>query len=183
MRLLFSLCAALCLTAPAARGMELGGMELPKTRGEFRLQGAGLLRKGLVFKIYVGALYVVEEAHAEQIMDAVPKRIDIHYFHNTPKKHMVNAAQKALEQNLSREELKRFAPSITALHAAYIDGRKGSVASLVFKPGEGLTYLFDGRPIITLKDDAFANAYFTVWLGDRPSSRTVKEGMLGGVKP
>ena len=45
-------------------------------------------------------------------------------------------------------------------------------------PGDGITYSFDNDDVITIDCDDFANAYFTIWLGEHPSSRTVKMGML-----
>ncbi len=83
----------------------LAGADLPDNRGTMELHGAGLLRKGLFFKIYVGALYLEE-------------------------------------------------------------------------PADGLTYAYGDATVITIECDAFANAYFSVWLGDEPSSRSVKSAML-----
>jgi hypothetical protein len=36
----------------------------------------------------------------------------------------------------------------------------------------------DGETVVTINDDAFANDYFRVWLGDKPSSATIKEALL-----
>lgn len=175
---------ATCLTllfAAAAQSATVGGIALPERRGDLRLHGAGLLRKGLVFKIYVGALYVAETNHVAAILGNVPKRIDIHYFHHTPKKYMVRAANDTLRKNIPAETIDRLTPQIDQLHAAFLDGEKGAVASLVHRPGIGLDYYFNGEPVVTIPGDDFANAYFTVWLGEPPSSRTVKEAMVKGM--
>lgn len=158
--------------------VSIGGITLPETRGELKLQGAGLLKKGLFFRIYVGALYIENETHLEDILKDVPKRIDIHYFHHTPKKYMIRAADDTLKKNLTAQQYNAFLPEIMKLHDAYLDGSRGSFASLVFKPGEGLTYLFDDKVVATIACDDFANVYFKVWLGDQPSSRSVKNAML-----
>jgi hypothetical protein len=160
--------------------MEVGGIRLPTRQDDLKLQGAGLLRKGFIFKIYVGALYLQNEEHADEVLSAVPKRLDIHYFHTTPKKHMIRVAEETLQKNLTEAEYEKLLPMIGKLHDAYLNGQKGSVASLIYQPGEGLTYAFDDRPIITIADDEFANAYFKIWLGEEPSSRTIKEAMLQG---
>ncbi len=169
------------LFSAAAQAATVGGIDLPERHGDLRLHGAGLLRKGLVFKIYVGALYVAGTNHVATILGNVPKRIDIHYFHHTPKKYMVRAANATLRKNLPPEKLDRLKPQIDQLHAAFLDGEKGAVASLVHRPGIGLDYHFNGEPVATIPGDDFANAYFTVWLGDPPSSRTVKDAMLKGM--
>lgn len=161
-----------------SQAATVGGIQLPKTRGELQLQGAGLLRKGMIFKIYVGALYVQDEKHVHDILSNVPKRIDIHYFHHTPKKYMVRAADASLKQNLSEEQYVEFLPEIEKLHNAYLNGKKDSFASLILTPGEGLTYCYDNKPVLTINCDEFANAYFAIWLGEEPSSKTIKKGML-----
>jgi hypothetical protein len=176
--LLTSILAAACLLAPAAEATTIGGITVPQTRDELKLHGAGLLRKGFLFRIYVGALYVEQPGHTREILGPVPKRIDIHYFHHTPRRYMVRAADEALRKNLSELQYSQFAPQLEKLHNAYLNGRKGSCASLVYRPGEGLTYLFDDRAVVTIDDDEFANAYFKVWLGEIPSSRTIKRAML-----
>lgn len=160
--------------------MEVGGIDLPKQQDGFELQGAGLLRKGMFFKIYVGALYLQDQNHAEDVLGPVPKRLDIHYFHHTPKKHMIRMAEKTLQQNLTSEQYEQLTPKVKLLHEAYMNGNKGSVASLIYEPGVGLQYAFDGQLVATIPGDDFANAYFTIWLGKHPGSRTIKEAMLNG---
>jgi hypothetical protein len=93
---------------------------------------------------------------------------------------MIRVAEETLQKNLTEAEYEKLLPMIGKLHDAYLNGQKGSVASLIYRPGEGLTYAFDDHPIITIPDDEFANAYFKIWLGEEPSSRTIKEAMLQG---
>ena len=171
---------AVLLAVLNSHSMEVGGIDIPERRDDLHLLGAGVLRKGLFFKVYAGALYIVDNADAGPDLSADPKRLDIYYYHNTPKKYMIRAAEKTLRRNLSREELTRLRPAIDRLHDAYIDGRPGTVASIVHRPGEGLVYLFNGHPLLTIEDDQFANAYFSIWLGDRPSSRSMKKALLNG---
>ena len=82
-----AICMLFLLTASGVEAVSVGGLELSDRRDELTLQGAGLLRKGLVFKIYVGALYLAREADAGKVLSSVSKRLDIHYLHKTPKKH------------------------------------------------------------------------------------------------
>jgi len=165
--------------SPISHAVSIGGIEVPEQRGGLKLQGAGLLRKGFFFKIYVGALYLENTAQAGEPLENRPKRIDIHYFHHTPKKYMIRAANDTLEKNLTDDEFNRLKPMIDQLHMAYKDGESDACASMIHRPGEGLTYLFQDKKIITIPDDHFANAYFGIWLGENPSSRTMKRAMLG----
>ncbi len=172
------LAVLLLLAAVQAHAVSVAGVELPARRGELELHGAGLLRKGFFFKVYVGALYVAHEADAARILSDVPKRLDIHYFHRTPRKHMIRVAEQTLRRNLSAEEYATLAPMIAELHAAYRDGTKGGLASLLHRPGQGLTYMVNDEVVTTIESDAFANAYLTVWLGESPSSATMKQALL-----
>jgi hypothetical protein len=157
----------------------IGGIRIPEQRDDLELLGAGLLRKGFFFKIYAGALYVTDKSCGDLKLSETAKRMDVYYYHRTPKKYMIRAAEKALRKNLKDAQLEQLRPSIELLHDTYIDGHKGAVASLIHRPGEGLTYLFNDRELLKIPDDRFANAYFTIWLGERPSSRTMKKALLG----
>jgi hypothetical protein len=169
--------AALLLFAATASAITVGGIDIPEQRGDLELSGAGLLRKGLIFKIYVGALYTEKDKDGQ---DNPIRRIDIHYFHRTPKKHMIGVANKTMEKNIGEKELEKLRPKTEQLHAAFLDGEKGSVATILHRPGKGLTYSFNDEPVITIPCDEFAAAYFSIWLGDEPSSKSMKEAMLGG---
>lgn len=178
MRRSLSICI-LMLAAITVEATVVGGIKIPEQRDDLELLGAGLLRKGFFFKVYTGALYVPDTGSGDFRLTDVPKRLDVYYHHRTPKKYMIRAAEEALRNNLSQAELKALQPSIQLLHDTYIDGQKGAVASIIHRPGKGLTYLFNDRELLTIPDDLFAKAYFTVWLGERPSSRTMKKALLG----
>ena len=172
---------SLILILPAET-REVGGIKLPDQQDELQLAGAGLLRKGFFFKVYVGALYVSDTNHLTRILSNVPKRLDIHYFHHTPRKHMINAAEEAMRNNFDEQDMARFRPYLDRLHTAYRDGHAGAVASIVHRPGEGLTYFFNDQKLLTIPSDRFANAYLTIWLGQHPSSQTMKEALLNAVE-
>jgi hypothetical protein len=71
---------------------------------------------------------------------------------------------------------------VDRLHGAYENGQAGRTASLTYIPGKGTIYGIDDRVIATIPGSDFAAAYFTVWLGARPSSRSVKRGLLAESK-
>ncbi|WP_372806942.1 chalcone isomerase family protein [Pontiella sp.] len=169
--------AALLLLPIAVPAATVGGIHIPDQRGELKLSGAGVLRKGLFFKIYVGALYTGNDRDDQN--DPI-RRIDIHYFHRIPKKHMIDVANKTMEKNIGEIRMEKLREKTDRLHAAFMDGEKGSFASILHRPGLGLTYSYNDEPVITIPCDEFAAAYFSIWLGDEPSSRTMKKAMLGG---
>jgi hypothetical protein len=82
---LYRLATVLFLMVSAAEAILLGGIKLPPVRDDLALQGAGLLRKGLFFKIYAGALYTAEPVKPKEILSDIPKRIDINISLTSPK--------------------------------------------------------------------------------------------------
>jgi len=58
---------------------------------------------------------------------------------------------------------------------------KEGCATLTYVPGHGTEYALDGRVKAVIEGADFASAYFKVWLGRRPGSRSVKEQLLNGL--
>lgn len=181
-----ALAAGLSLAAGAAagEGVPLAGKHLPwrldVAGTNLVLHGTAVLRAALLFEVYAAALYLGEGVPAERALDDVPRRLEIHYLHNTPKAEMVRAADEALARNLKPGELAAVRARVAALHAAYEDGRKGGCAALTYVPGRGTEYALDGQVKAVIGGADFAAAYFAVWLGEQPSSRSVKEQLLKG---
>ncbi|HEY5621419.1 MAG TPA: chalcone isomerase family protein [Pontiella sp.] len=166
------------LSAPVYAASR-GGIELPLQQDGLKLQGAGLLKKGFVFRVYLGALYLEESGDADRVLSNVPKRIDIYYFRHIPREYMLRAAHDALKKNLGDKKYAELLPGIEQIHEVFRDGEKGARASILYRPGEGLTYFYNDEPLITVAGDDLANAYFGVWLGEHAGSKTVKKAMLG----
>ncbi|MBN1557834.1 MAG: chalcone isomerase family protein [Lentisphaerae bacterium] len=149
----------------------------------FVLQGAGFLRWGYVFKVYGAALYVRDPADADRILEDVPKRLEILYLHHTPREKMIETADATLARNLTAEELAAVRKDVERLHAAYEDRKPGDVAALTYVPGLGTELAVNGARRVLIEGSAFAAAYFGVWLGEQPSSLTVKAQLLRPYRP
>jgi hypothetical protein len=174
--------AGLCARAEEPNPARLGAIApAPRVQADgvdFVLHGAGFLRVGFVFKAYGAALYVQRHADAARILEDVPKRLEIHYLHNTPRARMIEAADTTLARNLDPAALAAVRADVARLHAAYTDRRAGDVAALTYVPGRGTSLAVNGAERIRIMGPAFAAAYFAVWLGEQPSSRTVKDQLL-----
>jgi hypothetical protein len=179
--------AAALMFCSALAGVEpepyrLGSIPLPRQKTvngkPFVLHGAGFLRVGLVFRVYGAALYLERPEHAERVLDDVPKRLEIFYLHNTPRDAMIEAAEEALARNVPAERLEKLRPLVDRLHEAYEDRRKGDVAALTYIPGVGTEFAVNGEQRVLIEGAEFAAAYLTVWLGEKPSSRTVRKKLL-----
>jgi len=164
---------------------ELQGKLIPRTKSvqgrRFVLHGVGILRAGLVFKVYAAALYRDADAAPADVLEDGAISLEVHYLHKTPKRHMVGTANQTLSKNLNADKLSALRSRIDKLHAAYRDGEKGGVASLTYIPGTGLIYAYNNEIITTIKGDDFI-AYLDVWLGEKPSSKTLKAQLLEPVE-
>lgn len=169
--------------APGEPAVLLGPVSRPLRQRalgqEFVLHGAGYLTLGLVFRAYGAALYLADPTDATRVLSAdVPRRLEIVYLHATPRSRMIETAEATLARNLTPAELSGVRSAIDRLHAVYDDRRPGDVAALTYVPGVGTEFAVNGERRVLIEGGAFAEAYFGIWLGRRPSSETVKARLL-----
>ena len=66
-----------------------------------------------------------------------------------------------------------------ALRAAIPNVRKGDRLVGVYRPGEGATFLANGKVTSTLQDPAFARLFFGIWLAPETSELPMRAALLG----
>ena len=59
------------------------------------------------------------------------------------------------------------------------DVKEGSQFTVTYVPGAGTTVLRDRKAAGTFEGKAFADAVFALWLGPKPPSADLQQGMLG----
>jgi Chalcone isomerase-like len=167
---------------------EVSGVKLPdsvKVGGaDLLLNGAGL-RVRMMFKIYVGALYLPEKkTAAAAALDARgAKRVALHLLRDLSAEQLTGALSDGLDENLSDAERAQFKVQIDDLKAVMATvgaAREGSIVTLDFVPGDGTRMGVDGLPKgkpITGED--FYRALLKIWLGDKPVDKSLKAAMLG----
>jgi hypothetical protein len=144
------------------------------------LRGLGLLRYMVFVKAYVAAFYLPAGTAAEDALSAVPKRLEIEYFHAIAAKDFAAATTASIERNVSLMAFRRLKPQIDALNALYRDVAPGDRYALTYVPGSGTTLSWNGRALGTVGGDEFAAALFGIWLGSDPLDKDLKELLLGG---
>lgn len=178
-------------TAPAA---EFEGIKLPDSvrinegGTELLLNGAGL-RKRLLFRVYVGALYLQKKTGAANaaVNDAGAKRVMMHMLRDVPADQLADALEDGLKNNNPAEDLAKLEAQVKQLRAVFdavklaksgdvilIDYLPGSV------PGSGTRITINGAVKTTIAGEDFNRALLRVWLGDRPVDSDLKKGLLGG---
>lgn len=142
------------------------------------LRNAALLRYLRFIKVYVAALYLPASVPGEDVLDDVPKRLEIAYLVSFGKDDFAKGAAPVLERNLSATELAALQERVDRLNAAYRDVEPGDRYALTYTPGEGTELTLNGEPLITIEGADFAAAYFGVWLGREPIDNKLKQDLL-----
>jgi chalcone isomerase-like protein len=191
----FSLCrlatgvllAGVLAASPALHAAEVAGVNVAESARvggqELVLNGAGV-RKRLVFKVYVAALYLPAKASsAAAIVDsAAPRRISMHLLREVDADSLVTALRDGIAANHSGSDMAALAPQVeqlATLMRALGTTKTGDVVGLDFSAA-GVAVGFNGQPRGSVAGDAFAKALLRVWLGDKPVDAALKKALLGG---
>ena len=145
----------------------------------FDIIGAGLMRYMIIVRGYAAALYLGSGHSAAELFDDIPKWLEIEYYHNIPAKGFIKATQYGLEANLSGGEIEQLQPRIDSLYACYRDIKKHDRYSFVFLPDSGSELRLNGEVLCTFEGLDFADAIFSVWLGENPLDKKLKRHLLG----
>jgi chalcone isomerase-like protein len=179
----------LCLLwVNSAHAAEVAGVKVDdKARlgaSELVLNGAGL-RTRLVFKVYVGALYLPEKTSdaAKILSSAGPRRVSMTMLRDLTAKQLVDALDEGLRANHGEAELARLKDRADALAATMREmgaAKEGSVIALEYLPGSGTRITVDGvEKGARIPGGDFYAALLRVWIGDKPVDASLKKAMLG----
>lgn len=180
---------ALCLfSAQAAHAVEVAGAQIDdKARvgtSELVLNGAGV-RTRVIFKVYVGALYLQEKTSdaAKILASAGPKRVSMTLLRNLTAKQLVDALEDGVRANHSEAELSALRARLDVAIATMRgigSAKEGSVIALEYLPGAGTRITVDGAEKgAGIPGQDFYAALLRIWLGDKPVDGSLKKAMLG----
>jgi len=148
---------------------------------ELALNGAGI-RTRIVFKVYVGALYLAEKksAAAEAMAQKGAKRVALTLLREMSAQQLSEALEAGIQANHGAAEFEALKPRIAELLSLFTDAKKGDVILLDFLPESGTVVSLNGaargKPI---QGEDFYRALLRIWLGDKPVDGDLKKGMLG----
>lgn len=176
---------ALLLVALPSSSAEIEDIPFPdevrSEAGPLRLYGLGLLRYRVLFRGYVGGLYLPEGVEAKQLFGDVPKALELHYFWDIEGRFFGEAADDILSRSLPPERLSALRSRLDRLHALYRDVDEGDRYRLTYSPGVGTSLALNGEVLGTIPGADFAADYFGIWLGQAPLNVPFRDQMLGGL--
>lgn len=191
-RMVLPVCLAAAFSFPVLatpHSGEVAGIQLPghiRIEGrELILNGAGL-RRILLTKVYVAALYLPEPQHdAHAILDGnIPRRLQLTLLRDLSTEQNLDALKGGLISNNNpaelesiRQEVSRFLAYIRALHEL----AAGTVIQLDYLPAMGTRLSVNGRHVGTIHGEAFNRAVLKIWLGEDPVQTGLKQALLGKI--
>jgi len=170
--------------------MEVEGVKVPDrvrqgdSDFDLVLNGAGV-RTRLIFKIYVGALYLQQKKTAADavLADTGARRIALYLLRDLTSEQLFSALNEGLKSNLASAELAKLEPQVKQLEGifdAIKQAKTGDVILLDYVPGSGTRIVVNRDLTETIPGADFNRALLRIWLGDKPVDTGLKKAMLGG---
>ena len=180
--------AALLLSAAnVALAAEVNGVRIDDKASvggqELVLNGAGM-RSRLVFKVYIGALYLPQKTSnpADVTSRNQPRRMALTLQRDVSADMLLEALRAGLAENNSQAALDSIKPQVEQFAGIFRtvgEAKSGQVIHIDYTPTDGTRILLDGAAKGTIPGEPFNKALFNTWLGDRPVQESLKKALLG----
>lgn len=179
------LAVAMCLPVSTfnLNAASLAGVNLPDTTtvGDKSLVLNGLgLRSEFMVKVYVAGLYLQHKSSdaGPIIKSDEPKRIIMQFVHDASRKQMTDAFDKSFHDNVPDAE-KTMKTDVDKFLGALEAVKAGEQMIFTYAPATGTSLAINGKDKLTIAGAPFGQLVFSVWLGPRPPTSSLKKGMLG----
>lgn len=147
-----------------------------QTIGNARLAGSGTYR-WFGLKIYDAALWIGADFDAAAPY-STPFALQLTYARDLVGKRIASA---------SRDEIVKLGIGTSAQQDTWLqrmdqlfpDVKDGTRLTGLYLPGKGVRFYRDGRVLGAIDDDAFARAFFAIWLDPRTSAPDLRRALLG----
>jgi len=175
--------SAAFLWSATALAAELAGVKLPDTLSvggkTLKLNGMGL-RKKVGFKVYVGGLYLETPSKDAAAIMAGDKAVAVtmHFVREVGKKKLIETFDEGFQNN-AKEKAVAQKTNIDKLLALVVDMKDGDEVTYAYDPAKGVSVILGGKVVGTIEGKEFAPVLFSLWLGPKPPSEDLKNGMLG----
>jgi hypothetical protein len=185
--LILLLALALALSSFTVSAVEIEGVEIPDTLSlpnsdtTLLLNGAGI-RKKFFMDIYIGALYLESQTtEAKAILQGTgAASVMMHFLYSEVSKDKITAGwTDGLEKNTSHTKMLALKESLTTFNKLFRTVRKGDVIRIDYLPDNGTQVRINGEWRGTVEGNDFFRSLLSVWLGEKPVTKSLRESMLG----
>ena len=142
------------------------------------LRGTGV--KTLIFmKAFSARLYLEDRTAAADVLSDVPKHLDVKYFTHIPGRVLTDYTVTRMKLNITRQEFADLKNEIDLMGKYFVDLKVNDHFSLTYIPGVGTQFAHNGTLTGVIPGEKFGRALFSVWLGNKPFDRNLKQKILG----
>ncbi|NBF11796.1 hypothetical protein GV818_24405 [Pseudomonas sp. Fl4BN1] len=128
------------------------------------------------FKVYSARLW----GTAKPLAADSPFALELTYQRNISRDELVQTSLDEIQRlsgaNVSAAQLKDWQAQ---MQQAFVDVEPGRKIIGVFLPGRGVQFFVDQRLQHTVNDEAFARAFFAIWLDPRTRNPQLRTQLLG----
>lgn len=148
------------------------------------LNGTGLRIKKIFFidvKVYAAGLYLEKkETNPSKILDLnSPKCLILKFIYSrVGKDKLVEAFEEGFKNN-NPVLAEKLGNEIEKFLSFWKEMKEGEEARLIYLPNCGTKVVINGKEIGTIEGEEFSKLLFSVWLGENPPNKELKEGLLG----
>lgn len=148
-----------------------------------RLVGSGELRM-FGFSVYHADFWSGAATPGELEEGKAPFALELTYRRSISRDQLVKASLKEIKRlhsgDTSAEPLEQWRQEMLL---AFVDVQAGDRITGVFLPGEGARFYFGDTLQHQVKDEAFARAFFAIWLDPRTRNPKLRSQLLGPQQP
>ena len=144
------------------------------------LNGAGVRKKYLTVKVYVGSLYTERKVTtpAQLLSDPGEKLVRMNFVYSkVEKEKIIEAFAEGLSNN--SPEVARSAEAKAFLSWFTADFVAGDTVDISLSPDGTVTATHNGKALGTVRSQALAQGVLLIWFGEKPADKSLKKGMLG----
>jgi len=148
-----------------------------------RLSGSGEMRM-FGFSIYNAQFWSPRPISGDPLTAHQPFALELTYSRAISRDDLVAASLKEIRRlslnSLSPELMARWTQE---MQQAFVDVRPGDRITGVYTPGEGVRFYVGDKLQHEVKDEAFAKAFFAIWLDPRTRNPELRAQLLGEARP
>ncbi|PKL43098.1 MAG: hypothetical protein CVV41_11890 [Candidatus Riflebacteria bacterium HGW-Riflebacteria-1] len=172
------------LTGNPAQARERAGVKFEESISiegtELTLNGLALRSERVLFmnfNIYAAGLYVLNKTQdAEAILASdTPRHLVTHFLHSrVSRKELTDAWKESFTRhNYQGEKVDQF----IAFHSEEM--KRGEKMIFTYIPGKGTTVTMKGKVCGTIPGKDFADALFSIYIGNNAGLPRIRDGLLG----
>jgi hypothetical protein len=181
-RALIFLIVLVCCANPAWARWHLDRKDF---KGDFQLGTYDLKLRGVgvktlfMMRLFVASFYLPLDTPVGRELSDVPKHLQVKFYTDIPSATFTSFTIAHMRPNVSREGFDRLKDRFKRMGELFPNIAYGDDFALTYEPGQGTSFVHNGKIRGTVQGADFAQAIFATWIGPHPIDHTLKEQVLG----